>query len=295
MGNHKTEMEKMDHTDQGLEGNTSSKPRGEIAEHWCFTWNNYPINWEDQMDLSNEVRYIIGYEVGESGTPHLQGYVQLTKRKRLVTLKREYPEEIHWERSQDKILKINKLRKSRGMMLLTVDHDASIRYIRDNPDKPEWDCAGMKNIPPPPKCLKYAELYDWQKELYDNCSVWSEDDRTIHWYWCKKGASGKSALAKKMCMELEAIKCAGKASDIKYMLSNAGNYKTVIIDCPRASLDYISYTGIEEIKDGCFASTKYECKMVIIPTPHVIVFANELPDMSKMSSDRWNIVNVDKR
>lgn len=46
--------------------------------NFCFTFNNYP---EDYISIIKQIPYvryyIIGKEVGEKGTPHLQGYVQL--------------------------------------------------------------------------------------------------------------------------------------------------------------------------------------------------------------------------
>ncbi|QQL09576.1 replication associated protein [Marmot associated feces virus 5] len=55
--------------------------------HWCFTLNNYVE--EDctsiQAWAEQEAKYwIIGREVGESGTPHLQGYISLRKRRSAV-------------------------------------------------------------------------------------------------------------------------------------------------------------------------------------------------------------------
>lgn len=62
----------------------------------CFTLNNYTeeeyesvINWECQY-------LIVGKEVGENGTPHLQGYVEWNNSKRFSVLKNLNPR-IHWE------------------------------------------------------------------------------------------------------------------------------------------------------------------------------------------------------
>lgn len=49
------------------------------SRQWPFTWNNYTQeNAEGLLNLSPDlVRYIcFGYETGESGTPHLQGWVE---------------------------------------------------------------------------------------------------------------------------------------------------------------------------------------------------------------------------
>lgn len=57
------------------------------ALHWCFTLNNYTEDERDHL-LSLDVHYIIvGREVGEEGTPHLQGYVHLKRPLRLQPCK----------------------------------------------------------------------------------------------------------------------------------------------------------------------------------------------------------------
>ncbi|UJO02098.1 Rep [Tadarida brasiliensis associated circovirus 1] len=63
----------------------------------CFTYNNYPEEKYVELLEWEEWRYVvIGKEVGESGTPHLQGYGELKKRKRFDALKRKWPA-VHWE------------------------------------------------------------------------------------------------------------------------------------------------------------------------------------------------------
>ena len=61
-----------------------------------------------------------------------------------------------------------------------------------------------------------------------------------------------------------------------------------MFDVPRSSQQYISYTGIEEIKNGIFSSPKYESCMVAMPPPHVVVLCNIPPDYTDtdLSSDR---------
>ncbi|MDB4369183.1 hypothetical protein N9Z56_01270 [bacterium] len=56
---------------------------------WCFTLNNYT---ESDLTYLNEkavtVRYmIVGKEVGDAGTPHLQGYVSFKNAVRMVSVK----------------------------------------------------------------------------------------------------------------------------------------------------------------------------------------------------------------
>lgn len=67
---------------------------------WCFTLNNYDelaVEHIRSVFTSDKIRYaIFGYEVGDSGTPHLQGYVAFTKQQRLAAVTRSIPR-AHWE------------------------------------------------------------------------------------------------------------------------------------------------------------------------------------------------------
>jgi len=60
------------------------------TSRYCFTLNNYGP--EDLSEICERLRsssnyFIIGKEIGESGTPHLQGYICLKSRSRLRTVK----------------------------------------------------------------------------------------------------------------------------------------------------------------------------------------------------------------
>lgn len=55
------------------------------ARHWCFTVNNYtPETFQYVTTLRENIKFVIvAKEVGESGTPHLQGYFILSVKKTL--------------------------------------------------------------------------------------------------------------------------------------------------------------------------------------------------------------------
>ena len=58
------------------------------ARGWCFTINNYDQGHEIILNTL-QCRYIVyGREVGELGTPHLQGYVYFENKKTLAAAKR---------------------------------------------------------------------------------------------------------------------------------------------------------------------------------------------------------------
>lgn len=63
------------------------------SKNWCFTWNNYPEDAADileELDHHDKIEYLVaGREVGESGTPHLQGFVrwyEVMTRSRVIML-----------------------------------------------------------------------------------------------------------------------------------------------------------------------------------------------------------------
>ena len=64
--------------------------------NWCFTLNNYSED-EYQEVWNTKCKYlVIGKEIGECGTPHLQGYIEFEHGKTLSAVK-VINKRIHWE------------------------------------------------------------------------------------------------------------------------------------------------------------------------------------------------------
>jgi len=70
------------------------------SKYWCFTINNHSD--KDVETLSKvEVDYIVyGVEKGESGTPHLQGYLCWGQRKSFAATKATLGPKVHLERAK---------------------------------------------------------------------------------------------------------------------------------------------------------------------------------------------------
>lgn len=71
-----------------------------LAKNWCITWNNYSLEQYGEFKnfVSTYCRYGISQlEVGEAGTPHIQGYFQLKEKKRLSWLKANLSNQPHFE------------------------------------------------------------------------------------------------------------------------------------------------------------------------------------------------------
>lgn len=57
---------------------------------WCFTLNNYTEEewWNLKTSLEERnYKYVIGQEVGEEGTPHIQGYIKSKHQIKFSTVK----------------------------------------------------------------------------------------------------------------------------------------------------------------------------------------------------------------
>ena len=119
------------------------------------------------------------------------------------------------------------------------------------------------------------------------------NDRTINWIWESKGNIGKTAFTRFLGIKKNAVIIQkGKYADIMNHVFNSKKMKIFIIDVPRSSGNNVSYNAIESIKSGIIFNSKYETGQKFINPPHIIVFANSAPDTSKLSEDRWNIIDL---
>lgn len=69
-----------------------ANPQGSRHKRWVFTVNNYTDDaWQFISQLNNDsIGYmIVAQEVGEQGTPHLQGYIRFNVQKRLKTVQKD--------------------------------------------------------------------------------------------------------------------------------------------------------------------------------------------------------------
>jgi len=151
--------------------------------------------------------------------------------------------------------------------------------------------------PEPAYVEEIAKFYDWENEILFMLAC-EPDKRSIYWIWEKNGCAGKTTFQKYLFSHYDnVVVMAGKSADMKngivtYYETNKCLPKIVLINVPRSSLEYVSYTGLEEIKDMFFYSGKYEGGMICGPSPFVLVFANEPPEKGAMSSDRFIIRNI---
>lgn len=254
------------------EQDKSSKKRQVPSRYWCFT------SYEDEMEMmeiilksfskTKEYRYICGREIcPTTDKKHLQGYVESDKKFRPIEC--FGTKTTHWE------------------------HRAKDATTEDNIVYCSKDKEFITNFPIRKKIINPMDNQIWKDWQLDIVKIIEGpiDNRKIYVFVDQKGGAGKSTLAKHIVMNYNAMVSGGKASDVKYAVSQwilEKDLDIVIWDLPR-SVDSISWNAIEELKNGMFFSTKYESGMSIFNTPHILIFTNTLPDESKLSEDRWDI------
>nr|QKV51311.1 putative replication associated protein [Crucivirus sp.] len=252
-----------------------------LKQHF-FTWNNYCekslvmlLSWVK----THCVRWCFQEEIGESGTPHIQGCITLKEAARWTTF--DLPKQIHWEPTRN-------------------NKKAEIYCSKD-----ETRLSGAKvyryPLPLVKTPLKLIEkLRPFQLSIIDSL-VPIPDDRTINWICDEKTNMGKTQLCKYLFVKHKAILFTGGAcADIAQTLVGvieAGKIdlndqlNPFIFNISKSS-EHISYKAIEGCKDGLLNSPKYESQTLVFNSPHIWIFANREPDYDKMSIDRWKIWTI---
>ncbi len=228
------------------------------------------------LSIGGLCRYVIQEEIGESGTPHLQGVMSFVNAKKWSTLRGHAM--IYWAKCNNVMAAKNYCSKieSASGQIWAKGFSVKSRKCRDP--------------------LEGKTLYIWQKDILDMVAG-IPDDRSIYWYWSDKGSIGKTVLAKHMCLKYDAVVVGGKYKDAFYCiaerLNNDRDIDIVLFNLPRSVGNHVSYSAMEGIKDGMFFSPKYESKQVLYDPPHVLIFANVPPDMCMLSADRWKVKCLD--
>ncbi len=260
---------------------------------------------------------VLGKEIGESGTPHLQGYLQLNGKQTIRAFQKKLikvgvkctilaakgsleQNETYCSKDGDTTEwgvkkasgKRNDLANVRDMIRggatdeeIIEDHPGDWFRYNKSFDKYRKIVKAEKMKKELLKEMTGANLKEWQDEAVT--SLLDQDDRKVLWIVDPKGNSRKSFLSKWLNAIHKAFEVtSGKTSDIAY----AYNFEEIVVfDFARQKEDYVNYGVIEDFKNGRLFSPKYESKSVRFKSAKIIVFSNWEPDQSMLSEDRWDI------
>lgn len=255
------------------------------SRRWIFT--TFTIGEQHKKQILEIDCKFVEFQLEETPTSqiqHYQGYIIFENAKSGRAVKKLLPGQSHIENMRGNVQQ-NKVYCSKERTKIEGPWSAG-----DRPATAGKLLGSKKKAKDPMENLEY---HDWQQEIIDIIEE-EADTRKIYWYHEAEGGVGKSVFTKHLVLKYGAVVCNGSAKDMMYFISSQKQWPTIVVfDVPRAkSKDFLSYEGIEKIKDGCFLSTKYESGMCVYDPPHVICFANWAPDQEKLSKDRWLVKDI---
>nr|WAE42152.1 MAG: replication associated protein [Cressdnaviricota sp.] len=260
---------------------TPSARKGQIPPcfRWCFTW--FEVDPKDP-DLAG------GGATAEELAELLRGFCKTFKfqREKCPTTGR-----LHWQgmfslQHKERLATVKNLFGSSSVNLTpTRSHFASLAYTGKTESRVEGPWTEKSSF-----VKVISTLRPWQADL-ERVLLSEPDDRTIRWFVDPVGGAGKTQFCKYMAVKHGAtvLNNAGTA-DLAHAIPAAP--KIVILNLERTVEGRVNYGMLERCKDGMLFSAKYESRMKLFNSPHVVVFANFGPDRFAMSADRWCVVEL---
>jgi len=297
---------------------------------FCFTFNNYIPDDVDRIKVlgrADRVQYLVfGFEIGEQGTAHLQGFIQLKASTRASVVQRLISERVR--------IHIEPLKTTSEAAASYCKKDGTFHEFGERLDatgqgrRSDWSdfiewVQGLGRLPTKReiilfnpslfarynrRCLDIAQAHlptpslvdgadpreGWQRGLADLVQGDIHHPREIRFIVDEVGHSGKSWFTRWALThyfdKVQVIKI-GKRDDQAYAIDETKS--VFLFDIPRNQMTFLQYSVLEMLKDQLVFSPKYESGMkVLTKTPLVIVFCNEDPDRAAMTGDRYNVTQI---
>jgi len=310
------------------------------SRRWCFTINNPTdseltglqslVSGEPDGTRASVSFLIFGRECGESGTPHLQGYLELTRKislggvKKLPGLSRSHLESAKGTAS-DSIAYCSK--EDTTPFRAGVPYDVGGGDSGRDLERKRWTDARdaavdgrLDDIP--------ADLYIRCKRSFDeiaDAGRWSRsaasrprrqltlrpwqdtalsivqgpvDDRKIHFFVDPVGSAGKSTFCHHVIRDEPGclILSPSRGVDLCYILRDPP--RVVVFDCPRSTqFSDFPWSFVESLKDGYVVSTKYAGLVKSFSPATVIVMCNtklwlNADSECAISEDRLSVIDL---
>jgi len=293
---------------------------------YVFTINNYSdaeVASLDALGASTRIQYLIyGREVGENGTPHLQGFVifsssiRFTNAKRLIGQRaylagavgtseqaasyckkdgnfKEYGQvpsnagkRNDWEAFKEWIHELQRIPTERE--LINFNTSLYARYSKK--------CYAIANayLSSPDLVGEGSPRFGWQTRVAGLIDSDQPSQRNIHFVVDEEGGKGKSWICRwalsKHPDKVQILRI-GKRDDLAYAIDETK--RVFIFDIPREQMTYLQYSVLESLKDQMIFSAKYESSLKVLRNPvQVIVMSNEKPDMTQLTEDRYNVIEI---
>lgn len=289
------------------------------STRYVFTLNNYEdADCERLRDLGRSCRYLVfGREVGDSGTPHLQGFVIFDTPVRFAAAKRALGDRCHIEAARGNtrqasdyckkdgdyeeigtcpgpVGKTNRFEEFKEWVLAQSSKPTAAVVAETHPSiyMQYGRCMEWIDLIYPSSFVVTGEYRNYQRRLADRLDE-PADDRTITFVVDERGGTGKSWFIKKYMSrnpDRTQVLSIGKRDDLAHAINERKS--VFLFDLPRSQSEFLQYSVLEQLKDRMVFSPKYLSRTKTLDTcPHVVVFMNEMPDMNKLSADRYDLIH----
>jgi hypothetical protein len=291
------------------------------AKHWCFTLNNYTD--DDVERIKGLVESGLGYsyicfgkERGEDNeTPHLQGFLSLETKANINRLKTEVSDRAHFEIARAIQASIAYCEKDgefteRGVRPRGRGSRSDLEAFKNDVKNGMFDMREIreKHSAVYSRCFRFVieyiadhrqnrdianhELFNWQKDVLHFIDQ-EPDDRTICFVVDVEGNNGKTWFSHWVSSQREYVQVIQPAKKVDMAYALDSTTRILFVDTPRSKQgEYVQYDFLEDCKNGYVFSTKYESRVKQLSKMHVIVLMNEMPDMTKLSHDRYKIFEL---
>lgn len=253
--------------------------------------------WEELQNKPayNKWKWIYQIEVGkETGKYHLQCFLRTTDKKRRP---KQLAKELATRYMHFTGIVVQAAHDPEALKYYCMKDDSKVGEKQWNDQQQQ---AGVGSV--------YKDKYMGHelKKVFDEPRPWQHwlnkliesepDDRTIYWICEEDGNVGKSIACKAHCF-FDKSCCripVGTANQLKSYACGMEQRRTYFIDVPRSLGNQSNmrdvFEAIEEIKNGWVCCAMYgKVQELFMKNPHVICFANFLPEQGLQSFDRWSL------
>ena len=292
---------------------------------WCFTMHNYDVAVDYKERFSSgrfDVRRaVLGFESNQNRRHrHIQGYVEFSRSRRFTYVIGLLPS-AHWQRAVGSALQnyvyctkskvfelIGDWRIEQSdldgnvcgllIMGLLSEHRANVKCSKEYMlHSRDYDAAAklVSNIRQHREAFQSFQnmkLSDWQLNIFE--LLFKQSKREILWVCDEEGNRGKTFLCQYLRVLYNFFISDGTldSRDITYMLPET--FGGIIFDVKRSMQRGFNYDVLESAKDGYMVSGKYEGTIRNFKPVPVAAFGNFLPDLDRLSVDRWRVVHLGK-
>lgn len=167
---------------------------------WCFTLNNYTENEWTRICKTACTYIVVGKEVGEQGTPHLQGYIYMPNKTSLSAIKQLIGHRAHLEAAKGDA-ESNRVYCTKQNNFFEDGKKPATQSEKGQAEKDRWSTALEQarktgQVEDPQIAFKHARTIDYlhQKDLRER----KLEDTTVEmeWYHGPTG-TGKSWKARR--------------------------------------------------------------------------------------------------